>query len=131
MIGPYLYFITTSPAGLPPGGRNFPQILDYAKGALTPNVYYFDRTDTAFSYTTIGSVNIATTEPVKARTFLIGSAGTVYMSPTHLYIGIASPADDSGAVQTDIYSFTIDGAKIAYAAQGTVNGALLTSTLSR
>jgi uncharacterized secreted protein with C-terminal beta-propeller domain len=125
MIGPYLYFITTSPAGTSSGGWGFPQILDYARGALTPNVYYFDRTDTAFSYTTIGSLDIATTEPVNARTFLIGSAGTVYMSPTHLYIGIATPADDSGAVQTDIYSFAIDGPRIVYTAQGTVNGALL------
>jgi|GEM_PF-450314 len=125
MIGTYLYFVTTSPAGSATEGRDFPEILDYAKGTITPNVYYFDRTDKAFSYTTVGSVNTATTAPVKAKTFLIGSAGTVYVSPTHLYIGIAAPSDDTGAVQTDIYSFTIDDAKIAYAAQGTVNGALL------
>jgi hypothetical protein len=57
--------------------------------------------------------------------FLIGSAGTVYVSPKHLYIAIASPVDEGGATETDIYSFTLDGSKIEYAAQGTVNGALL------
>ena len=125
MIGTYLYFITTSTAGTSTDGNAFPQILDFAKGIITPDVYYFDSTDRAFSYTTIGSVNTATIAPVNARTFLIGAAGTVYVSPTHLYIGIATPADDSGAVQTDIYSFTIDDGRIAYSAQGTVNGALL------
>lgn len=125
MIDSYLYFITTSAAGTSSDANTFPQILDYAKGTQTPNVYYFDRMDKEFSYTTIGSFNTATTVPVKAKTFLIGSAGTVYVSPTHLYIGIATPTDDSGAVQTDIYAFTIENGKIAYAAQGTVNGALL------
>jgi inhibitor of cysteine peptidase len=125
MIGTYLYFITTSTAGTSTDGNAFPQILDFAQGIITPDVYYFDSTDRAFSYTTIGSVDTATTAPVKARTFLIGAAGTIYVSPTHLYIGIATPADDSGAVQTDIYSFTIDDGRIAYSAQGTVNGALL------
>jgi len=125
MIGTYLYFVTTSPAGTDSGGKDFPQILDYAKGTITPNVYYFDRTDKAFTYTTVGAFNTATNAPVKAKTFLIGAAGTVYVSQTHLYIGIAAPVDDNGAVQTDIYSFSIDDAKIAYTAQGTVNGALL------
>jgi len=125
MIGTYLYFVTTSPAGMNSGEKNFPQVLDYAKGTITPNVYYFDRTDKAFTYTTVGAFNTATNAPVKAKSFLIGSAGTVYVSPTHLYIAIAAPVDDNGAVQTDIYSFAIDDAKIAYTAQGTVNGALL------
>nr|WP_320160597.1 beta-propeller domain-containing protein [uncultured Methanoregula sp.] len=125
MIGTYLYFVTANPAGTDSGGKDFPQVLDYAKGTITPNVYYFDRTDKAFTYTTVGAFNTATNAPVKAKSFLIGSAGTVYVSPTHLYIAIAAPVDDNGAVQTDIYSFAIDDAKIAYTAQGTVNGALL------
>jgi uncharacterized secreted protein with C-terminal beta-propeller domain len=125
MIDSTLYFITTSAAGTSSDGNTFPQILDYAKGTVTPNVYYFDRTDKEFTYSMIGAVDVAAKAPVRAKTFLIGSAGTVYVSPARMYIGIATPADDSGAMQTDIYAFTLDNGKIAYAAQGTVNGVLL------
>jgi hypothetical protein len=125
MIGSSLYFVTTSTADTSSGGSSFPQVLDYAKGTMTPNVYYFDRADKEFTYSMVGAVYIDANVPVKARTFLIGSAGTVYVSPSRMYIGIATPADDSGAMQTDIYAFTLDNGKIAYAAQGTVNGVLL------
>lgn len=125
MIDSYLYFVTTSTAGTSSDKSTFPQILDYAKGTITPAVYYFDRQDKEFSYTTVGSLNIATAAPVRAKSFLIGSAGTVYVSPKHPYIAIASPVDEGGAMETDLYSFTLDGSKIEYAAQGTVNGALL------
>ncbi len=125
MIDSNLYFVTTSSAGTSADGSSFPQILDYAKGTATPNVYYFDRTDKEFTYSMIGAVDVDAKAPVKAKTFLIGSAGTVYVSPSRMYIGIATPADDSGAMQTDIYAFTLDNGRIAYAAQGTVNGVLL------
>jgi len=125
MIDSYLYFVTTSSADSSSSGSSFPRILDYAKGSLTPNVYHFDTNDKEFAYSTIGAFDVTGKSAVKAKSFLIGSAGTVYVSPTHLYIGIASPADDSGAMQTQVYSFTIDQGKIAYAADGTVNGELL------
>jgi inhibitor of cysteine peptidase len=125
MIGSSLYYVTTSSAGVTTDGNTFPQVLDYETGAVKPNVYYFDRTDREFSYSMVGSFDVTGRAPVKAKTFLIGSAGTVYVSPGRMYIGIATPADDSGAMQTDIYAFTLDKGRIAYAAQGTVNGALL------
>jgi uncharacterized secreted protein with C-terminal beta-propeller domain len=125
MIDSNLYFVTTSTAGTSSDRSSFPQILDYSKGTATPNVYYFDRTDKEFTYSMIGAVDITAKAPVKAKTFLIGSAGTVYVSPSRMYIGIATPTDDTGAMQTDIYAFTLDNGNIAYAAQGTVNGVLL------
>lgn len=125
MIDSTLYYVTTSMAGAATDGTTFPQVLDYETGAMTPNVYYFDRTDREFSYSLIGSLDVTGRVPVKAKTFLIGSAGTVYVSPDRMYIGIATPADEGGAMQTDIYAFTLDKGRIAYAAQGTVNGALL------
>ncbi|MFA5331476.1 MAG: beta-propeller domain-containing protein [Methanoregula sp.] len=125
MIDSYLYFVTSSPADSSTPGSSFPQILDYAKGTLTPDVYYFDTSDDDFSYSTIGAFDVTGKSSVRAKSFLIGSAGTVYVSPTHLYIGIASPVDDSGAMQTQVYSFTIDQGRIAYAADGAVSGELL------
>jgi len=125
MIDSYLYFITASTAGTSSDANTFPQILDYTKGTITPNVYYFDRTEEEFTYSMIGALDVAGKTPVKSKTFLIGSAGTIYVSPSRMYIGISSPSDDSGAMQTDIYAFTLDNGKIAYAAQGTVNGELL------
>jgi hypothetical protein len=67
MIDAELYFVTTSPAGTSSDGSSFPQILDYAKGTATPDVYYFDRTDKEFMYSMIGAVDVDARAPVKAK----------------------------------------------------------------
>jgi len=124
MIDTYLYFVTTEAISTA-GGIDFPQIKDSETGTSVQPVYYFDTKDQEFSWTTIGAVDIRSEKPVKARTFLVGSAGTVYVSPTHLYLAIPAPRDYRNPDTTSIYSFAIDGDSITYAAEGSVDGTLL------
>jgi uncharacterized secreted protein with C-terminal beta-propeller domain len=125
MIGTVLYFITDSYLDRYGSDARFPGIYDSGRGSLVPPLYYFDRIDRQFSLTTIGAVDTGATEAVNAKTFLIGSAGTVYVSTDNLYIAVPA-AGNKGAVQsTDLYSFALDGGRLAYSARGTVDGTLL------
>ena len=134
MIGPYLYFVTSTPLDPATGGIEFPRVSDSATGTSVLPVYYFDRKDRAFSLTTVGSLNVQSQDPVKGRAFLIGTAGTVYVSPAHLYVAVPASVDyqysgttgQTGTTDTtDIYEFAINNGQITYAARGTVNGTLL------
>lgn len=128
MIGSVLYFVTSESAVPYGNDMDFPKIRDSAMGTITAPVYYFDRKDREFSLTMIGAVDTAAATKVKAKTFLIGSSGTVYVSPSRLYIAIPSPMDYSRRTSTDstdIYAFALNGDRISYAAKGTADGTLL------
>jgi inhibitor of cysteine peptidase len=139
MIGSWLYFITTNAADPLDNNSDFPSVYDHDKGITTPSVYYFDTKDSSYLLTTVGAVDTGSDTPVRAKTFLIGSAGTVFASPTHLYIAISSQGapdtlrhvDQNGKVTsksgeiTDIYSLALNNGQITYSATGTVSGTLL------
>jgi len=125
MIGSMLYFVTTEYIDLYADDVAFPEIYDSRRGSAVPPVYYFDRKDREFSLTTVGAVDIMAGDPIKAKTFLIGSAGTVYVSPENLYIAINSPYDYSSPQGTDVYAFALDDGRLSYSAHGTVDGTLL------
>jgi inhibitor of cysteine peptidase len=125
MIGSMFYFVTNNdldPYGDDPG---FPGISDSSHGSAVPPVYYFDRNDRDFSLTTIGAVDIRATEAVKARSFLIGSAGTVYVSVSTLYIAVPAAGNFREVTTTDLYSFALDEGRLTYSARGTADGTLL------
>lgn len=128
MIGPVLYSISTGTVDPYAGAITFPEIDDSAAGTATPRVYYFNATDNEYALTTIGSVDVSANEPVRAKTFLIGSAGTVYVSPARLYIAVPEIVNfRSGKTggMTSIYAFSLDDGEFSYAARGTVEGTLL------
>jgi uncharacterized secreted protein with C-terminal beta-propeller domain len=124
MVGTDLYFITTKGVGSA-DDIEFPEIRDSKSGTSVLPVNYFDKKDQAFSWTTVGAVDIGSEKPVNARTFLVGSAGTVYVSPTNLFIAIPEPQDYRSPDSTSIYSFAIADNQITYAAEGSVDGTLL------
>jgi len=128
MIGPVLYSISTGTVDPYAGAISFPKIADSAAGTAVPRVYYFNTTDNGYALTTIGSVDVSVNEPVQAKTFLIGSAGTVYVSPARLYIAVPETVDyRSGKTggMTSIYAFSLDDGEFSYVARGTVEGTLL------
>jgi inhibitor of cysteine peptidase len=140
MIGEWLYFLTSNPVDPESSDIAFPEIRDGEKGTFTPVAYSIEGRDKAFAFTTIGSVSLGSDAAVNARTFLVGTAGTVYASPTHLYIGILSMTDEpvlrhvdaegrvvggSASEQTNIYSFSLKDGTIRFAAAGEVDGVLL------
>lgn len=139
MIGDWLYFLTSTPVDPDSSDISFPGIRDGEEGTYTPPAYSLEGRDKAFAFTTIGSVPIGSDVPVRAKTFLVGTAGTVYVSPTHLYFGVRSVGEPSplrhvdaegrgvgGSTDlTDIYSFSLSDGAIAFGAHGTVDGTLL------
>lgn len=125
MIGTQLYFVTSTQVPDQLDEMELPTIHDDHGGITTPPVYGFNTTDQAFAFSTIGSLEVAGTSPVPARSFLVGTAGTVYVSPTRLYIVVPDRAVLRGSRSTTIHAFAIDNGKISYAAGGKVDGMLL------
>ncbi|MDO9324767.1 MAG: beta-propeller domain-containing protein, partial [Methanoregula sp.] len=125
MIGSMLYFVTGNALSMYDNDVTFPGIYDSGRGTSVPSVWHFSNKDQKFSLTTVGAVDIRADDPVKAKTFLVGSAGTVYVSPERLYIAIPEDGDNRIAQVTRLYSFTLDNGQLTYTAQGIVNGTLL------
>ena len=125
MIGSQFYFVTSTPVPYDLDYLELPTVHDDRGGISTPPVYGFNTTDTAYAFSTIGAVDVARTAPVSAKTFLIGSASTIYVSPDRLYIAVPGQAHDDPAPATTIHAFDIDNGKITYASGGTVDGTLL------
>ncbi|MFA4877618.1 MAG: beta-propeller domain-containing protein [Methanoregula sp.] len=127
MIGSQVYFVTSLNIPRQLDDLELPTIHDDLGGITTPPVYGFNTRDQAFAFSTISSLDIADTSPVQAKSFIIGSAGTIYVSPTTLYIALPDTDMDRprGSTSTAIYSFTISDGKIGYSAAGKVDGTLL------
>jgi uncharacterized secreted protein with C-terminal beta-propeller domain len=125
MIGTQLYFVTNTPIPYQPDDLELPTIHDDHGGISTPPVYGFNTTDQTFAFSTIGSLDVAGTSPVPATSFIVGSAGTLYVSPTRLYVAVPDHAVDGIPRTTTIHAFAIDNGKITYAAGGKVDGTLL------
>ncbi|MFA5212272.1 MAG: beta-propeller domain-containing protein [Methanoregula sp.] len=124
MIGSMLYFVTDNYLDLYGDDAGFPGVYDSSHGSSVPPVYYFDRNDQEYSLTTIGAVDIRATEPVKAKTFFIGSAGIVYVSTNNLYIAIPAAGNDRVTRTTELYAFALDEGRLTYSARGLVDGTL-------
>ncbi|MFA4860513.1 beta-propeller domain-containing protein [Methanoregula sp.] len=124
MIGSMLYLIANKHLDIN-GDDGFPGIYDSSHGSQVPPVYYFDRNDREFDLTTISSVDIRAADPVRAKSFLIGSAGTIYVSTTTLYISIPADDNDHTTQSTDLYAFALDEGRLKYTARGQVEGTLL------
>ena len=139
LIGDWLYFLTTKPVNRYDPDFTFPAIRDGGNVTFTPAAYSIEGKDKAFAFTTIGSVSLDTDAAVQAKSFLIGTAGTVYVSPGNLYLGIHSTGVPSplrhvdtkgrevgwGSDRTEIYSFSLEDGTIRFDAHGRVEGKLL------
>ena len=80
--------------------------------------------DNGYGFTTIMSVNMVNDdeEPVH-ETLLLGSASTIYVSPSNIYVTF--PDWSGGSGKTRIHRIHIDEGQIEYHATGEVPGALL------
>jgi uncharacterized secreted protein with C-terminal beta-propeller domain len=125
MIGSRIYYITSTPIPYQLDDLVLPTIHDDRGGITTPQVFGFNTTDRAFTFSTIGSADVGAITGVTAKSFLVGTAATVYVSPTHIYIAVADETTNTRPVTTTIHSFAIDNGRISYAAGGKVDGTLL------
>ncbi|NMB79996.1 MAG: hypothetical protein GYA23_12985 [Methanomicrobiales archaeon] len=124
MIGKDLYFITGTSIPYDLDDLELPVIRDDHGGISTPPVYGFNTTDQTYGFSTIGSLDLTGTRPVTAKSFIIGKAGTVYVSPTHAYVAV--PDQSWGWTRsTTIHAFAIRDGMITWDAGGRVDGTLL------
>ena len=63
-----------------------PAVREKAKVVLAPEVYYFDNPEQQYDFTTITSFDVASGNTRDAKTYLIGSGNTVYVSPDAMYV---------------------------------------------
>lgn len=83
-------------------------------------VYHSDVSDSAFSYTTIVSLNDQQSSPSpNVQTFMLGTSSTIYVSSTNIFL--TQPTWDS-AGETVIHRISIDNSSINYVATGSVPG---------
>ncbi|MFA5213771.1 MAG: beta-propeller domain-containing protein [Methanoregula sp.] len=63
-----------------------PAVRENTKVVFTPDVYYFDNPEQQYDFTTITSFDVASGNTRDAKTYLIGSGNTVYVSPDAMYV---------------------------------------------
>ena len=91
MIGDYVYAVSKSPLILTDEPVPIPVVRDRETKVMTPDVYYFDNPERQFVFHTISSVDINDPGSVDARTFLLGSSDTLYVSGHNMYISYPKP----------------------------------------
>lgn len=83
MIGDYVYFVTSS--GINYNHPVIPRIMDGSRTVMVPDVFYFDSFERDYNFNTVTAMNIFE-DKTTSETFLMGGAGTVYVSETGFYI---------------------------------------------
>jgi uncharacterized secreted protein with C-terminal beta-propeller domain len=150
MIGNYVYDIISENAYLLNGTVLLPTVFSgqQASTVAPTNIYYFKTSDSAYMYTTIMALNIENSqEQAVSTTILMGNAGSLYVSPSNIYLTdevstyqtTSSTATQTGTtvmpmpiipVQlysqgTEIYRIAISGTSFTLAAAGNVTGTVM------
>lgn len=135
MIGDYIYIIAVSPAYLIEDNVKLPRMIIDSKvfKIKASEIYYYDTPDSSYAYTLILAVNIKVDEEKPNRqTFLIGSAGSVYVSLNNLYLAVPnwrSFSNEKGMSRgfevTVIHRVRLKDGEIEYMASGEVPGRVL------
>ena len=150
MIGNYVYDIISENAYLLNGTVLLPTIFSgqQASTVAPTNISYVNSSDSAYMYTTIIALNIENSqEQATSTTILMGNAGSIYVSPTNIYLtdevstyqGTSTTATQTGTaivpmplmpVQlysqgTEIYRIAVSGSSFTLAAAGNVTGTVM------
>jgi inhibitor of cysteine peptidase len=62
-----------------------PLIREDARTIISPDVFYFDNPESYYNFNTVTAIDIFA-DKIKSETFMMGGAGTIYMSENNLYI---------------------------------------------
>jgi len=126
MIGDYVYLIASGSAWMANDNVSLPRIHeDGSTVEIQPaDVWHSETPDNGYGFTTIVSVNIVNDdeEPVH-ETLLLGSASSIYVSPSNIYVTFTDWS--AGSEKTSIHRIHIDNGRIEYHATGEVPGRLL------
>ncbi len=83
MIGGMVYVVTVNDVNIP--RPIVPMIREQNAILVDPPVYYFDNPDQYYNFNTVTAIDIFNNK-INAETFLMSSAGTVYVSNDNIYI---------------------------------------------
>jgi uncharacterized secreted protein with C-terminal beta-propeller domain len=123
MIGDYVYLVVNQEALVIYDTVILPKIYS-AKGIreISPSeIYYFNATDTCYTYATFVALNIRDTgEEPNRMTVMLGGTSSMFVSLTNMYVTFQ---DFDG--QTSIHRIRIQGRNITVEAQGKVPGRTL------
>jgi len=135
MIGDYIYIIAVSPAYFIEDNVKLPRVIIDSKvfKIKASEIYYYDTPDSSYAYTLILAVNIKVDEEKpNQQTFLIGSAGSIYVSLSNLYLAVPnwrSFSNEKGMSRgfevTVIHRVRLKDGAIEYVVSGEVPGRVL------
>ena len=150
MIGNYVYDIISENAYLLNGTVLLPTVFSgqQASTVAPESIYYFSTSDSAYMYTTIMALNIEDSqEQAVSTTILMGDAGSIYVSPSNIYLTdevstyqtIPTTATQTStsmtpmpivpvqlySQETEIYRIAISGPSFMLAAAGNVTGIVM------
>jgi inhibitor of cysteine peptidase len=150
MIGNYVYDIISENAYLLNGTVLLPTVFSgqQASTIAPTNIYYVNTSDSGYMYTTIMALNIENSqEQAVSTTILMGNAGSIYVSPSNIYLtdevstyqSTSNTATQTGTIimpmpimpvqlysqGTEIYRIAISGSSFKLAAAGNVTGTVM------
>jgi inhibitor of cysteine peptidase len=127
MIGNTMYAVISQPASVIDNIVTLPAVYEgnNVSTASPSSVYYADMNDSRYTFTSFYGLNILddTEEPTN-MTVMMGSASTMYVSPSNFYVTY-SGWDQNAGQYTSIYRVGIDGLQLSLEAQGSVPGSIL------
>ncbi|MBN2098918.1 MAG: beta-propeller domain-containing protein [Dehalococcoidia bacterium] len=126
LIGDYVYLVASGSAWIDGGNVSLPRISsDNSAVEIQPSeIWHSETPDNGYAFTTIVSVNMVNDdeEPVH-ETLVLGSASTIYVSPSNIYVTFTDWS--GGSEMTSVHRIHIDEGRIEYHATGEVPGRLL------
>jgi len=130
MIGDYVYVVATQYAVFIQEDIVLPRVHKFNETEQIPveEIYYYNFSDTSYSFTTIAAVNIMddSQEPTH-ETILLGGTSTIYVSMNNIYLTFPdySWQEENPSMKTTIQRIAIDKQSIKFAASGEVPGYVL------
>ena len=130
MIGDYVYVIATMYTFYTETDVALPRIHSNNETEViaADDIYYYDFTDTSYTFTTVVAVNLANDEQVPTHeTIVMGGTSSVYVSTGNIYLTFPDynwwQEDDT--MKTTIQRVKIDKESITFVASGEIPGYIL------
>jgi inhibitor of cysteine peptidase len=127
MIGDDVYAVVSEPATVYNGNIRLPTVIDdNQKSSISPSsIYYSDINASNFcTFTSFYALDLSNTKAQPTNlTVMMGSASTMYVSPTNIYV--TYPMSTSNGYYSSIYRIAIDGLDLTFQAKATVPGLVL------
>ncbi|MEI7857837.1 MAG: beta-propeller domain-containing protein [Methanomicrobiales archaeon] len=86
MIGDTVYLLSRESVNPYNDPIIVPAVREGAKLVAIPDVYYFDNPEQQYDFTTVTSFDLINGATKDAKTYLVGSGNTVYVSPDAMYV---------------------------------------------